>query len=232
MFNIMDEGDFISLFPNNNGFDIKEMDDETRENYFLLTSAYRYYLTKYLEEKVGLSKFDKRIETSELSFVPVDEKEMDFYQGFNRSNYKFIYLRNNIYIGNLSNEERNELCELIKSSELEYNEKIGEFIGRTFKKAIFEKSKDNDSININYGPISQSFFAPNDALIIGLRYDEYNSNGMSDEEWDKNHDSQVAEINNLRKELALEVESKLSINCHLLQYDEFSIVKKNVEIKK
>ena len=49
-------------------------------------------------EKFPLKEMDNNIINSGLSFVPVGDDKMDFYQKFSSMGLKYIYLRNNLYV--------------------------------------------------------------------------------------------------------------------------------------
>lgn len=91
----------------------------------------------------------------------------------------------------------------------------------SLKSSIIE-ALENDK---NVGPTSSSFFARNDALVIGFRYDEFNDEGMDDETFDINYENQQKYYKSLNKQLENELKNKLQIPVTIIEYDENSIKK-------
>ena len=67
-------------YPNNlrNNVLIKKKDLE--DKYFDLLNKYNRFLASFLKEKLPLEQIDENMSKSELDFVKIEEKDMDFYQ--------------------------------------------------------------------------------------------------------------------------------------------------------
>lgn len=227
MIESMSELDYNQIQPNCEEFSIDDMDQKTRETFLYLTTAYRYLLMEYLNRRINLEGYDKSIQESNLKFVEINPDSMDIYQYYCLNTLKYIYLRNNVHIAHLTNEERDLFLTLIKNSDMTYNDDIDKFIDSTFRKVIFEPINNDEIIDINYGPMSNTFLAANNALVFGIRHDEFNLNGMTDSDWDQNHDNQIRFLNTLSTTMEKDVMNKLKINCRVISYNDTSVVKKN-----
>lgn len=225
MFNIITKNDYEKRFPNCDKFNINDMNDETMNTFLFLTSAYRYMFAKYIIKTLELKKYDQLISKNTISFLPVKKDEMDIYQLFNSDDLTYLYLRNNIHLVNLTNDERKDFFEMLKKYDMQYTSELEEFISSTYRKVIYEDIENNYSTLVNFGPISQSFMAPNNSLVIGIRFDEFNLNGKSDSEWDSNHNLQLDYISEISAQISTLAENRLKIQCFVIKYNEFSIIK-------
>ena len=152
-------------------------DDKPNDKYFKLLNKYKSFFEKYLKEKLPLEQIDNNFKESNLDFKVIEDEDKDFYQITSTMGLHYIYLRNNIYIEKLNDEDINFL-----SKKEKYDESIREFINRTFKIVInpFEESR-----KIFYGPENGQFMCNTDDIVIGFRYDEFN-NSLEDDEFEKN----------------------------------------------
>ena len=220
---ILTEANYNELTPNTDPFSIDDMSTDTKDAFLTITSAYRYMLIQYLIDKLNLKAIDDLIKQSELEFLPVSNENMDVYQSFNCEELTYLYLRNNVKIINLSKEERNEFYNIIEKTDFKYNEKMAQYIEKTYRKVIHENIKTSPCL-INFGPISQTFMVPNDSLVIGMRYDEFNLNNASEEAWDEKHDKQIDYLSNIFEKIINAAKEKLKIACYVIKYDEFSVI--------
>lgn len=232
MFTIITEDDYNDMLPNCEKFNIADMNDDVRNTFLFMTSAYRYMFTKYIIKTLELKKFDQLISKNNFSFLPVKKEEMDIYQLFNSDDLTYLYLRNNIHLANLTSEERTNFLEMLKKYDMQYTNELEEFISSTYRKVIYEDIKNDTPILINFGPISQSFMVPNNSLVIGIRFDEFNLNGKSDSEWDSNHDLQLDYISEITAQISALAENRLKIQCFIIKYNEFSVMKRSNVISK
>lgn len=81
-----------------------------------------------------------------------------------------------------------------------------------------------------YGPDSDSFLARNDAIVIGMRYDEFYENGLSDSEWDKLHDKQLLYLYSLLNKMNVQLANNSDIPISVLKYNEFSVRARKIDI--
>lgn len=226
---IINDDDFETRFPCGNDKLINKMDEENKDTYLSLYMKYSELFNKYIIDKLDLDEYDKKLENSNLEFTPVTEQNMDIYQYLSHDMLKYLYIRNNYYVERLTKTEKEFLLEKIFNSDEKNDNETRDFIENTYEKVIYEDvSRDNQVFNINFGPESETFLAPNNALVIGIRYDEFNTNGMTDKEWDCNYNKQLEELFGMMNNIELVANSKLNIPVRVIQYNEFSIKKKSV----
>lgn len=205
---------------------LKEMTEEDREKYLLKYYLYRKLFTEYIMQKLNLKEYDEEIANSGLDFIANNEKEMDIYQYFSSEELKYFYIRNNIYIEKLDKDEEALLQEKIENKNYDLDEKSKKMIEETYQKVTFEDVlRNGKQCMTNYGPDSSSFMAPNDAIVLGIRYNEFAENGLSDKEWDELHDKQLSYLVELIKKMIEELKEKLQNPIAILKYTEFSIRK-------
>lgn len=219
----LNEDDFDILFKNN-------MSKDEKNKYLMYYNTYRTLLTKFIIKKFNLKFFESRIEKSNLKFLTVDENKMDVYQYFSCNELKYFYLRNNVNINRLNSEEKAFLNEIISSNNDELDEKAIQFIENTYKKVIYEGKSDDDRGHIiMYGPDSKHFMAPNDALVLGMRYDMFNLNGLNDEQWKDLYFKQIEFLNHMLKKMQEELNEISDISVNIIQYTDFSIERRIIK---
>ena len=190
---------------------MKKLGDE-----YELKKIYYHLLYEYINCRISIKKYDDMFLNSNLNYVKLEEDRMDIYQYVLSDKLNYLYIRNNLYIFNLTEEEKERLYGFLGK---DYNQEMDEFIKNTVEKVL---SLNNNSKFLYFGPISHNYMAENGSLVVGMRYDEFNPGEMSDDEWDNNHELQVNDV--YRKLLSLEQElnKKLDIACQVIQYNDFN----------
>ncbi len=197
--------------------------NDLNENYFKVIILYKKILNKYLVDTLDLKKYDNLIKTSELKFIPNAKENQDIYQYTSNMGMDYLYIRNNLFIERLTKEQ---IDFLIKAYEQNITSKeVIDLVVNTYKDVIKYYYDKPDSMNVEYGPFSPSFFAPNNSIVIGLNVDLFADNGISDSEWKANYFNQLRFINQLQHEMSHELGSKLDIPVTIIRYDENSIMK-------
>lgn len=204
---------------------VNKMIEQANEKYIELYNKYRKILTKYLIKKLELKKYDELIENSGFNFKKVDVENQDIYQYFSSDLLNYIYIRNNIYIEKLTDEEKNELNS-IPSNDDELSKLEEDFIERTYKKVIFEDVLgNNESCKVFYGPRTSSYMADNSYVIIGLRYDKYYNPYGNDEDWKNNYMIQSRFISKLLFKMQSEMCLKIDYPTIAIEYGDMSTIK-------
>ena len=210
-----------SEFLNLINFDLvreKGLGTETlNEKYFEILNKYKSFFETYLKENLPLDYIDQNMKESELDFRPIKDSKKDFYQMTSTMNLTYIYLRNNLYIEKLSKEELQLL-----DSETEYNDKVKDFIKNTYKKVI---NPYDDSKIVFYGPENGQFIGNSNDIVLGIRYDEFESELDGNEFRDNFLAKQkiISQLNTLLNIVALK---DLGSNLICRQYNEVSIMEK------
>lgn len=197
---------------------------ENTEQFRLEYLTYRYFLTEYLIKKLALKEFDEEISNSGLDFSTVKEASMDIYQFFSSSILQFFYIRNDLYLNRLTESEKEFLRKRVQNRKVVIDDEILSFIERTYQKVIFKDVFHNGtSCMAFYGPENLNFSAPNNAVVVGFRYDEFDMRGLRDEEWQDIYDKQTYFLYSLLKRMNEELKTKLEVPVTVIQYNDFSI---------
>ncbi|WP_428047903.1 hypothetical protein [Candidatus Proelusimicrobium excrementi] len=196
-----------------------KIDDENNE-YFKLLNNYKKLFESYLKEKLPLELIDDNMKSSDLKFVQIKEEDMDFYQISSTMGLDYIYLRNNLYIEKLSKED---LEFLSKKDNLD--DEAREFIKRTYLTVINPYENDEKRI-VFYGPENGKHLCDSTDVVLGIRYNEFETNGMSDEEFQKNFLEQLRLIAQVSTLLEIASPNELGSQVKVIQYNELSIMKK------
>ena len=212
---------FATRMPYSDYFDNIPLDSQN--NYLRLYSVYSDLLIQYLIKKYDLKAYDEMLKTSSKRFVKVDTENMDLYQYTSSEYLDFIYLRNNICIENLNEEE---IMYLNKITDSRLNDEFEKFIENTYRKVIFT----NKGYTM-YGPDNSKYLKSTNSLIIGLRHKGLDLNNDNEEEIEI-----FMKQNNYLKLFISELERQLNekniYNVNVIEYNDFSIVKENNNLKK
>ncbi len=200
--------------------------DEEMKNYLLIYSVYNKLLVEFLIEKYYLKEVDKELEKRKDSFPEVTSSEKDLYQSLSEGYLKYFYLRNNIHIERLTNEQLNYLFSIYQSNNLELTPQNRQFIGDTYLKVILENPTEK-GININYGPDNIKYYKPSNSIIVGVRYNQF-QNLSSDENTFSSLEDKLHILTNF---LEYRIKKESDIPFNIIEYNEYSInCKKKVNI--
>lgn len=206
--------------------------DELNSKYFTLYRNYKVLLDRYLVDKLKLADYDQSIDNVGLKFIPEKPEDMDFYQYMSGMHLKYLYLRNNLYVEKLSNEDIDKILVLTDDDLSKPSPEIVKLVEDTYKSVIDLSPKDDGAYMTRYGPDNDRFWFPSNELIIGLRYDMFADNGLGeDDEWAENNDKQIEFIGNLMEELGIKSSGLLGIPVNVVLYTDFTI-KEAVNIKR
>lgn len=224
---IINEENFDTRFPKLNESLFNDMDNNMKETYLEIYSIYRKLFSEYIIDKLQIKKYDFELTNSNLNFVKVIEKDMDIYQNFNKEILNYFYIRNNLYIERLTPSERKILYTKFLSGDYSLDENTKVIIENSYKRIIFEDiHKDGSNCYINMGPDNSDYYVPNQSIVIGFRYDEFNLNNLSDEQWDNLHDKQLLYLSEFLLKMSKEISSKVNIPIQVIKYNEYSVKKK------
>ena len=192
--------------------------DEEMKKYLLIYSVYNKLLIEFLIEKYYLKEVDKELEKRKDSFPEVPSSEKDLYQSLSEGYLKYFYLRNNIYIERLNNEQLNYLFSIYQSNNLELTPQNRQFISDTYLKVILENPTEK-GININYGPDNIKYYKPSNSIIVGVRYNQF-QNLSSDENTFSSLEDKLHILTNF---LEYRIKKESDIPFNIIEYNEYSI---------
>ena len=224
MFKELNEQNLATIYPNTGTATDINSDIEKQRN-IILYNLYRKLFTQYIIDRLQIKKYDKSIYESGLDFSTINLEDMDIYQYFSSDLLRYFYLRNNIYIERLNDKELDFLKSKLKSDGTVLDDEEIEFIEKTYQKVIFEDVlKNGDTCMVQYGPNSSNFFARNDSVVIGVRYNEFDDK-LEDNEWQELNDKQREFLNSLLERMNKEFVGKLPSNTpiSIIEYNDFSI---------
>ena len=214
--------DYETRTPNSNSNYFNSLSEPEKAKYLDLYLLYYDLLYKYLISKLELQKYDDMLLNSQNIFYQVAIENMDLYQKIGSKYLKYFYLRNNLYIERLSKEELDFLNKKLVNNNHDLDNETLTFINNTYQKVILENYQ-GEVYNINYGPDSLSFYKPNNALIIGVRFDNYYKSPLeSDDEWNNKYNDRLYELEIIMKILSRKLE-KFETLGYVIEYNDFSI---------
>lgn len=223
----IDANMFDTKIPYMNRSYFYSLDKSNQDNYLKLYEIYSNLLVQYFIKHYELKKYDDMLFGNSRKFEKVKEEDMDLYQYLSSEYLNYIYLRNNIYIERLSNEE---MLFLSKITDYTLNEENEKFIENTYSKLIVESDLENS--NSMFGPDNSRFIKKSDSVVFGIRYNRFNLKENEEEQkWLKDDDRRENYLNLFIPSVELEFKRKNKKTC-LIRYNEFCITKINEEEKK
>ena len=154
--------DFDTRYPNLNNDYFSTLSIEDKDKYIKRYIRYHKKLLDMVIEKLKISDIEKSLQNSKRFFKPVKEDEYDLYQYLASDKLMYIYLRNNLYIERLTNDEL-----LILDDD---SVDITDIVSKTFRKVISDFG--DEEVITNYGPDSKHYLCKSSNLIFGIRIDE------------------------------------------------------------
>lgn len=223
--------EFKTRIPVGNSDYFNELDKESQESYIALYNVYSSLVTDYFIKNCSLKEYDDALLESPYSFPKLSEDDMDIYQYLASDKLSFVYLRNNLYIERLDEEEQRYLIDKAQDDEIVHDDKAEEFVKNTFKRVMLENGGAEDAVNVFYGPDNGNFMYPGNSVIIGIRYDDYyQAPGESSEEWFEANNNRLQDIETISVILETKMPRVVGVDCYAVKYNEFS-VKKRVPVE-
>lgn len=186
-----------------------------------LNLKYRKIFNNYIINQLELKKYDRSILESELRFKKISKEKMDMYQLLSENELNFLYIRNDIYIENLNPDEINTLKKIEYGSFL--SEDIMEYVEKTFSKVIIHEKEDEEIGQIKFfGPYTSKYMAPNNSIVIGIRYNDYYTNGLDDKNWSILREKQLDFLDDLKNRIINEQKNKIKNEIFIIHYNDFS----------
>ena len=166
--NYIDE-EYLLLERPNIREEAKISNDEDMQKYLQMYNTYNNLLIQYVSQKYYLNEADEKLAEYNDEYTPVVSEDKDLYQHAAEGYLKYFYLRNNIYVERLNEEDQKYLLSLKDYTLTKENE---EFIERTYLDVILENATIM-GMEVKYGPNNAKYYKPADAIIIGVRYNQF-----------------------------------------------------------
>ena len=211
---------FNTKVPYMNKEYFESLDNTNQENYLRLYEIYSNLLIQYFIKYYNLKEFDDVLSKDKRNFEKVSTDDMDIYQYLSSEYLNYIYLRNNIYIERLSNEE---LLYLSRIRDYSLNKENEEFIRNTYLRVITESN--NKNAVTMFGPDNLKFIKRSNWVVFGIRYNRFNLKDRSKEqEWLKQDEEREKFISMLISIAKMQFK-KINPNTSIIRYNEFCIEK-------
>lgn len=182
---------------------------ELSEYYVELQTIYRVVLEAKLKEELSLIEFNENIHTLDKYYSPYTG-EVDVHEGYqslSTMDLDYVFLRNNIHIENLSNEDIELLMSKIDTKEPLNDEDLIDLIDRTFLEVLEvkvygtdgEKVKKDQKIPYNTHwssccALEPELFTDTNAIVIEVRAEDNFIDGMYIEGHDIAHDKMIKKL--------------------------------------
>lgn len=187
---------------------------ENEEN-IQIYSLYRKFFIEYILNMTNLKSYDDKLENSSLKFLKTIKEKMDGYQFFSCDVLNYFYLRNNLYIDKLTEEEIKELKNRISLKDYIFDEQAKKLIGNSYKRVL---KYSNDEDIIKYSENYDDFLVAEGTLVIAMKYDEFGESELHGKMWLEEYFKKLEIINEIFKDLKKEIEEKLLIPVEILKY--------------
>ena len=174
-YNNITDYELITAYPTPGLFFNPEIKQDKIDEYVELYNKYNKIFIQYLLYKTDLKNLDEQM-LKQKHIKPLDKSQMDIYQYCISDELKYLYIRNNMHVGRLSEAEKEFLKNIdVNKEELTQKEII--FIKRTFHKVISEGEGKGENLT-NFGNQNVGFLAKDNSVVIGIRYEVENPNNM------------------------------------------------------
>ncbi len=227
----IDERYYLSRFPKTD-YVFENLDNNLKKIFLTRYSIYMNFLYDYLIDKTDIKKFDDNLKNNiKNEFSPIDKENKDMYQFMANGKLEYYYIRNNINLSNLSEEEIAFIDNRIKNNDFTYDDEVEKFIESTLKKVISFSNDEN--ISINFGPgDSSSFYVKNGSLIIGQRISEFVSYDLKKYENQIKYFKRNSYLEQMNNDLKISMFEKLVIPVSVIRYTDQTVkLKDDVEDK-
>lgn len=179
---------------------------------------YKYLCFKKLYNDLNLNEIEDTLISSDIMSLEI-QKDED-YDVISR----YFFLLNDVNINGLNEEELVRFNNLFSKKAKDLSDKelkeSFDFIEHTYEKILFPEI---DSKYVYYGPISDNFICPTDAIAIGLYYDVFSK------EEDFEVENKLADIvNYIQFDLAKKVNKKVAV----LKFNQLTLAEKQNDFHK
>ncbi len=148
--------------PNSYDKNLISKNEFLQDNFLLMQIKYRQSIEEVLKSIINFKELDDYC-TKEIKVPINDDWEDNFYHKFSTLNSKYIFLRNNIHVEKLKNED----IEKIKRAIFNENLLDKEFVLRTLKDVLYE-----DGDYVFYGVAMDENRVDSQSLVFEFSYDD------------------------------------------------------------
>ena len=168
--------------------------------YLILQTNYRNGFIKYLSSFVDFDKFINELNNSDIPVI--EDKQYNFYHNDYSINSDYLFIRNNIHIEKLSDEDLAYLSRIDSN-----DDKDNDFYKRTYKNVMFETGE-----YVSYGLFpNDSNIKRADAIVFEFAYDQKKCENLE----------QLNKIKETIKNVSNEIKKSMNdagIECDFIEY--------------
>ena len=152
--------------------------DYLTDSYFELQNFYRALFGLILVSATHIYKVDKELE--KRGHLPAEDNQMNFFQKYDLSGSKFIYLRSWVHIERLSMEELEVLKNAYRNAEDdEMQKKAIDIVMGTYADVLSVSPETPDMLFEMYPSIGGEGLVTGDSIVFAMKtVPEYDENGM------------------------------------------------------
>lgn len=181
-----------------------------KKNEMSVEEIYREVLSQYLLETLELERYDQELVNSDMKYIPNEGEDIKQAQKEDKMFLKYIYLRNELHIERLSDEDVNILLEEAKKGNL-YSDKARKVVINSFAYVIASKeikSEADKKVETTYDSYLVQDFVTVDSLVFVIGTEsEFDEEGNF---VDYSHEEKkIEELEKFSKQMEKELEGKL-----------------------
>lgn len=196
--------------PYDNQNYLKSLNPIEMDDYLMIYKKYIKLLLEYFDELSGLLAFDNAIYKLFNNDYLIENN--DYYKKVCDSKYKHVFIRNNIYVENFTEEEINYL-----KSVNNYDLDSEMFVEKTFDRVTIKKN--NEAKNISYNTVNSEFIVPVGSVVFGISIDGFLSDKRNNnEETLKEKKIKLDSLQNIISLMEIDIGRKLGKTVKLLIY--------------
>lgn len=110
--------------------------DRLSRRYLCMQAVYRANLDAYLLDVLNLKELDEELRNSILGFARRKTKDRDLYERESTMGLEFIYLRNNLYIEYLKEDELKLLADQLKNGKAAVTDELKDMVKETCREVV------------------------------------------------------------------------------------------------
>ena len=170
-----------------------------------MEKVYRIAFSKFLMEKLQLEKYDQELKESNMRFIPRDEEHKDDAQKNDELGLDFFYIRNDVHIDRLTDEQKEIL--ISQSINEVLPEEILQLVEQTYVDVMGYKvieSAEDRNVKTTYDVALDPYFVTYDTILIKLAtMREYDNDGnYIDLQHEKEKEKELKKyVDDMQKEL-------------------------------
>lgn len=177
-----------------------------------IENVYRIGVSQYLSDTLSLKEYDQKLTSSDMRFVQNDEEHLSEAQKNDKLGLRFIYLRNNVHIERLSEEEQELLYnETVQTKNDKLSTEAEKIVEDSFYSVLaykVPKNEEEKQVETFYDPGLSANLVPIDSIVfmIGTMCEYDDEGNYVDQDHEKIKES---ELRSFAQQMEEELQGKL-----------------------